>query len=156
MISTCWVPQFSHCHRMLKYRTNLFCGAVLMGKSFPDPFVALIAKLFIKGTTYSRSHQGSLEISLCRLIRAYADSSIMESIALRTLLVMPALLLQNSNHRSKMRDNSLTLERCLKLWFDGNVDSLLHEVHIIQLRLPLVNLSPQRAMRNLQGHSLSS
>ena len=55
----------------------------------------------------------------------------MESIALRALLAMPALLLQNSNHRSKMKDNSLTLERHLKLWFDENVDSLFHEARTI-------------------------
>ena len=55
------------------------------------------------------------------------------------LLVMLALHLQNSNHRSKMKDNSLTLERCLKLLVDGNVDSLFHEVCTIQSRLPPVS-----------------
>ena len=124
---------------MLKYRANWFCGAVLMGKSFPNQFATVTAKLFIGGRTYSRSHQGNLEIFLCLLIRAYADSSAMESIALRALLAMPALLLQNSNHRSKMKYNSLTLERRLKHWFDGNVDSCFHDSRTIQLRLPPVS-----------------
>ena len=58
---------------------------------------------------------------LARLFRAFADSSALESVAMRAAMVMPVLLIQKPHHRSR-----------LKLWSDGDLDALLNEGRTIQ------------------------
>ena len=72
---------------------------------------------------------------LTRLIRAYAEGSAMESVALKAAMIMPSLLLQKSHRTSKAKDHAAQLERRLKSWEDGDIDSLLLEGRTIQRQL---------------------
>ena len=70
-----------------------------------------------------------------RMFRAFADSSALESVAMKAVMVMPALLLQKPHPRSKARDHVVHLERRLQLWLDGRLDELLKEGRTIQRQL---------------------
>ena len=72
---------------------------------------------------------------LTRLLRAYADKSSLERIALKAAMVMPALLLQKPNAKSKAKDHVSLLERRLQLWVKGNLEELLFESRTIQHKL---------------------
>ena len=70
-----------------------------------------------------------------RLIRAYADSSALEAVALKAAMVMPHLLLQKSHRTSKTKDHIAQLHRRLKTWTGGDINQLL-EGRTIQKQLP--------------------
>ena len=72
---------------------------------------------------------------ISRMFRAFADSSALESVAMKVVMVMPALLLQKPHPRSKARDHVVHLERRLQLWLDGRLDELLKEGRTIQRQL---------------------
>ena len=67
---------------------------------------------------------------ITRLINLWTEDSPLESIALKTIHVMPALLLQKPNKNSK------TKGRRLELWGNGNIIELFNEGESIQERLP--------------------
>ena len=69
---------------------------------------------------------------LSRLFRAFADSLAMECVALKAAMVLPALLLQRPHVKSKAKDHSTHLERRLKLWEKGDINSLVIEARTIQ------------------------
>ena len=69
---------------------------------------------------------------LARLFRAFADSSALESVAMRAAMVMPVLLIQKPHQRSRQKEHTKHLERRLKLWSDGDIDALLNEGRTIQ------------------------
>ena len=69
------------------------------------------------------------------MFRAFADSSALESVAMKAVMVMPALLLQKPHPRSKSRDHVSHLERRLQLWGNGKLKELLEEGCTIQLQL---------------------
>ena len=69
---------------------------------------------------------------LSHMFRAFADSSALESVAMKAVMVMPALLLQKPHPRSKARDHVSHLERRLQLWGNGKLDELLEEGQTIQ------------------------
>ena len=71
-----------------------------------------------------------------RLIRAYADSSALEAVALKAAMVMPHLLLQKSHRTSKTKDHIAQLHRRLKTWTEGDINQLLLEGRTIQKQLP--------------------
>ena len=68
---------------------------------------------------------------MTRLFRAYADTSALESIALRAAMVMPALL-QKPHSKSKAKDHTILLERRLQQWTSGDLDDLMNEGRTIQ------------------------
>ena len=72
---------------------------------------------------------------ITRFLRAYTESSALESVALKAVMVMPHLLLQKSHRTSKARDHIAQLDRRLKTWSKGDLDPLLHEGHTIQRQL---------------------
>ena len=67
-----------------------------------------------------------------RLFTAYAESSALESISLKTAMVMPTLLLQKPHQRSKPKELRTHLERRLNLWSQGNLEDLMNEARTIQ------------------------
>ena len=83
-----------------------------------------------------------------RLIRAYAEVSALEGIALKALIVMPQLLLQKSHRTSKTKEHVSQLQRRLQLWEDGDTDRLLHEGRTIQGRLPADTLKKPKSEEN--------
>ena len=72
---------------------------------------------------------------ITRLLRAYTEASVLESVALKAVMVMPHLLLQKSHHTSKAKDHVAQLERRLETWANGDLDQLLHEGRTIQKQL---------------------
>ena len=69
---------------------------------------------------------------MSRLFYDYANDSELESVALKTAMIMPSLLLQRLHCCSKCKENSRCLERRMALWVDGNVFALLWESQSIQ------------------------
>ena len=69
---------------------------------------------------------------LVRMFRAYADASSLESVAIKVMMVMLALLLQKPYPRSKAKDHILHLERRLRLWSERNLEGLMKEEHTTQ------------------------
>ena len=69
---------------------------------------------------------------LARLFRAFADSSALESVALKAAMVMPGLLIQKPHQRSKPKELVKHLERRLKLWSAGDLEALMDEGRTIQ------------------------
>ena len=72
---------------------------------------------------------------LARLFQAYADSSSLESIAMKAVTVMQTLLLQKPSRASKSKDHVTHLQRRLELWTNGDIQELLDEGKCIQKRL---------------------
>ena len=56
-----------------------------------------------------------------------AKGSALECVAMSVAMTMPALLLQKPSSKSKAEEDTLHLERCLKLWLEGKLDDLVHE-----------------------------
>ena len=67
-----------------------------------------------------------------RLIDAWVRGSLLKNIALKAVMIMPSLLLQNPSKDSKSKDHTKALERRLKLWTDGHLDKLLKEGETIK------------------------
>ena len=80
---------------------------------------------------------------LGHLLRAYAEGSTQESIALMCAMTMPALLLQKPHKTSKAKDHGECLERRMEAWKKGDILILLHEGRTKQSQL----LSSKRDMR---------
>ena len=72
---------------------------------------------------------------LARLFRDYAEETMLEGIALKAAMTMPALLLQKPHQHSKSKDHLACLERRMTAWSDGDLASLLHEGRTIQRQL---------------------
>ena len=49
---------------------------------------------------------------------------------------MPILLLQKTHFKSRSKEDTQVLERYLKCWKKGDLDSLLQKYHLIQHHLP--------------------
>ena len=99
-------------------------------------------KLYIGGRTLTVPYgsAGKFVYELSTLYRAYAEGSTMECIALKTITVM-SVLLQKAHFKSKPKDHSSCLERCLQSWSEGDLNNLLLEGRILQNHLPKPNAS---------------
>ena len=64
------------------------------------------------------------------------DVNEYKDIALKVLMVMPALLLQKPSFKSTAKQHSQCLSRRLTQWEKGEFDDLLREVNTIQAKLP--------------------
>ena len=60
-------------------------------------------------------------------------------VAMKALMVMPALLLQKPSKSSKTKDHLNALHRRLKLWDDGKIAELIREGKTIQSQLKAKN-----------------
>ena len=69
---------------------------------------------------------------LARLLQAFAEGSALESIALTTAMVMPALLLQKPHSKSKSKEHTECLRRRMTAWKEGDIEGLLREGRAIQ------------------------
>ena len=75
---------------------------------------------------------------MARLLHAYAEASTLETVALKCIMTMPALLLQKAHQSSKAMDHVICLERRMKAWYDSDIEQLLHE-GTIQSRFSLAS-----------------
>ena len=80
---------------------------------------------------------------LSRLIRGYAERSAIECIALKAAMFLPQLLLQKPHLGSKAKDHVTCLERRMRLWKQGDIDSLIREGRTLQHHLRLNRTSTQ-------------
>ena len=62
---------------------------------------------------------------ITRLLKLWIQDSPLKSIALKTIHVMPVLLLQKPSKNSKSKDHLVSLEMRLKLWEEGDITNLL-------------------------------
>ena len=72
---------------------------------------------------------------LARLYRAYADATVLESVALKACAILPHLLLQKPHPKSKSKEHCTHLARRLSLWEKGGFAELMNEGQCIQNRL---------------------
>ena len=78
---------------------------------------------------------------ITKLFVQWISCKPLKSIALKTIHVMSALLLQKPSRKSKTRDHLIALERQSRLWDEGNINESLDESKEIQERLPFTNTS---------------
>ncbi len=73
-----------------------------------------------------------------RLYLAYGSASALESVALKTTIVLPILLLQKPSKRSKTKHHIKCVERRMALWLQYDLEELTKEgMHMaLQSRLP--------------------
>ena len=88
---------------------------------------------------------------IARLINLWKDNSSLNRIFLKTINVMPTLLLKNQNKNSKAKDHVAGLERRQKLWKNGNIIKLLEEGESVQEML----LTGERELKSPQKCLLS-
>ena len=69
---------------------------------------------------------------MTKLENSWTYKSDLETIALKTLMIMPSLILQKT---SKSKENSETLKGRLSLWKNGQLDQLMFERKTILDRL---------------------
>ena len=74
--------------------------------------------------------------NLTKLFTAYAQESAHEPFAFKAAMVMPALVLQKPNSKSKTKDHIACLTRRLSTWENGDIALLLKEGNQIQRHLP--------------------
>ena len=72
-------------------------------------------------------------------LRAYAETSTLETVVLKCIMTMPALLLQKPHQSSKAKDHVICLEHRMKAWYEGDIEQLLHEGYTIQSWFSLVS-----------------
>ena len=127
------LPSFPQCHE------PAFTWGIVDGASFTHSITCCYAEVVHWRRNVFKIPSGksgnSFIRELTRLIRAYAEGSAMESVALKAAMIMPSLLLQKSHRTSKAKDHVAQLERRLKSWEDGDIDSLLLEGRTIQRQL---------------------
>ena len=70
-----------------------------------------------------------------RLMNAWSTNSSLRPIALKLLMIMPAVLLQKTSATSKGKDHTFALKRRMQLWQAGNMSELFFEASTIQKRL---------------------
>lgn len=72
---------------------------------------------------------------LARLFQAYADASALEIVAILAAMIMPHILLQKPQGKSKAHEYSKCLSRRLQAWHEGKIEDLLKEARTIQRHL---------------------
>ena len=70
-----------------------------------------------------------------RLILEWLNDSQLQSIAIKALMIMPSLLLQNCSRNSKAKDHTKSHNRRLKLWKESDFDGFVRDVRFIQSKL---------------------
>ena len=71
-------------------------------------------------------------VEVTRLVRAFAEGSALESVALWALTIMPSLLLQQPSSSSSHHQRTDCLQRRLVAWQSGNIQDLLLEGRVLQ------------------------
>ena len=74
-------------------------------------------------------------LEMAKFFQAYADGSILESIAMTAAMPIPSLLLQKPYKKSKAKEHVECLKRRLKAWKEGDFEGLLKEGRAIQNHL---------------------
>ena len=73
---------------------------------------------------------------ISHLLDAWCDKTEKREYAIYAIAIMPNLLLQKTNNKTKAKDNKETLFRRLEMWRSGKITELLREGEALQRRLP--------------------
>ena len=65
-------------------------------------------------------------------VSAYADRSLLESIAFKSAMPLPTLILQKPFRTSKTKDHINCIEKRLDLWLKSDIDALIMKGHTLQ------------------------
>ena len=84
----------------------------------------------------SGSAGNSFVQEVARLLQAFADSSSMECVGMKAVVILQVLILQKPSRTSKTREHISHLKRRMDLWKAGNLSEILSEGRCIQDRLP--------------------
>ena len=133
--------QYLACRRSLNWLLLTLFEVRWTLPAFSSPSERYTKRSFSGGRIASRlyllgSAGKSFVAELARLYSPFANGSTMESIALMATTVLPILALQLPHKRSKVKEHIKCLERCLKVWSDGDLTTLVKEGRTIQQRLP--------------------
>ena len=69
---------------------------------------------------------------MTKMIEMWNNDGNLKDICLKAAMVMPALILQKPTFKSKSKEHSACLSRRMKLWLEGDFDSLMKESRTIQ------------------------
>ena len=94
-------------------------------------------------------------LEMARLFQAFADKSALERIALKAAMVMPLLVLQKPNPKSKARDHIACLSRRLDDWDNGRFDALVKEGRAIQDYLKIHSRADDRFKEERLSHTFA-
>ncbi|MEM7298736.1 MAG: C2H2-type zinc finger protein [Bacteroidota bacterium] len=86
-----------------------------------------------------------------RLVDVFNSDAVMAEFSIKVLMIMPLLLLQKPNFKSKSKLHAECLARRLSKWEDGDLDALLLEGRTIQKKLK-ENESRNASNNNLARH----
>ena len=90
-----------------------------------------------------RGKIGLAFVDVSQMVEAYNNATALEGIAMKTVMVVPALLLHRPHPPSKTKDHGRLLEDRLMKWTKGDLESLLHEGQTIQNRLKVTQCQHQ-------------
>ena len=82
-----------------------------------------------------------------RLFLAFAEQFAIEQIYLKSVLLMPLLLLQRHHSTSKRKDHIKCLEKRLHMWSLGQIPVLFNEGKTIQACLQQKNFNPKYCLQ---------
>ena len=80
-------------------------------------------------------------------LKQFNSNSDLNSVALKAFIVLPSVILQNPSATSKSKEHSVTIERRLALWRQGDLNMLMKEIRFIQDRF--VNSKRARTVENI-------
>ena len=134
--STCKIelPAFPKDERVLSKPYNNVDGPTFVNtiETFYNRTVHWRKNLFLLPS----GQAGKSFIKLCtEWLNVYNNNSLYQRIAMKVVMVLPALMLQKPSRKSKTKDHVKVLEERLKLWNEGNLNDLYRHSYTIQKKL---------------------
>ena len=80
-------------------------------------------------------------------LKQFNSNSDLNSVALKAFMVLPSSILQKPSATSKSKEHSVTIERRLALWRQGDLNMLMKEIRFIQDRF--VNSKRARTVEDI-------
>ena len=80
-------------------------------------------------------------------LKQFNSNSDLNSVALKAFMVLPSSILQKPSATSKSKEHSVTIERRLALWRQGDLNMLIKEIRFIQDRF--VNSKRARSVEDI-------
>ena len=80
-------------------------------------------------------------------LRQFNSNSYLNSVALKAFMMLPSVILQKLSATSKSKEHSMSLERRLALWRQGDLNMLMKEIRFIQDRF--VNSKRARSVEDI-------
>ena len=99
-------------------------------------------------------------LELARFYQAFADATVLESIAMKICVILPHLLLQKPHQKSRAKEHNSHLSRRMSLWENGQLEDLVNEGRCIQQRINLItretSVNKNKMFDQLMSHGRTS